>query len=114
MTDKNVKKTKEDFGYIEELKDFYFQTNTSSQKGSFHVQKRKKDYYWYFLLSSGDGKKRFKYLCKTFEGVNSNGETSFQHCLNLIDLLLGLHNCRHNLHLLKLRSYLEPFLRCSR
>jgi len=80
-----IKKTKEDFGYSEDLKDFYFQTNSSSQKGSFHTQIRKKDYYWYFLLSSGkNSKKRFKYLCKTFEGKNSEGQTSFQYCLKVL------------------------------
>jgi len=79
-------KTKEDYGYDEGLNDYFFHTNQHLQKGSFQLQKRKNHYYWYFLLGNDgrDNKKRLKYLCKTFEGKNQVGLTSFQHSLQIL------------------------------
>ena len=86
MTKTLTNKTKEDYGYTEELKDFFFNTNSYLKRGSFQLQKRKEHYYWYFLLSSDgrDNKKRLKYLCKTFDGINQNGDNSFVHSLKIL------------------------------
>jgi len=86
MTKTLKNKTKEDYGYSEDLKDYFFKTNSHLKKGSFQLQKRKEHYYWYFLLSSDgrDNKRRLKYLCKTFEGKNQDGDNSFQHSLQIL------------------------------
>ncbi len=86
MTKTLTNKTKEDFGYTEDLKDYFFKINSHLKRGSFQLQKRKEHYYWYFLLSSDgrDNKKRLKYLCRTFEGKNNEGDNSFQHSLQIL------------------------------
>ena len=77
------KPTKEYFGYEEGMESMFLQINPNIPKGSFQLQKRKKGYYWYYILGTDgkDGTKRLKYICSTFEGKNKEGITSFQYCL---------------------------------
>lgn len=82
-----VNKTKEDFGYNEGLKTFWFQTHSDLPRGSFSILKRSNKYYWYFQLPSGFSsgtKTRMKYLCPTFDGLDNEGMNSFQKCLQVL------------------------------
>lgn len=83
MTTKSpLKKTKEQFGYSPTEEKQMFKYNPNIPSGSFSIQKRDGKYYWYYQLSTkrlGD-KTRVKYICPTFEGINSDGDNSFQVC----------------------------------
>lgn len=83
MTTKRIsKKTKEEFGYSSQEELLMFKYNPNIPSGSFSIQNRDGKWYWYYQLSIkrlGD-KTRVKYICPTFEGVNSDGLNSFQVC----------------------------------
>ena len=74
------KLSKEEFGYDENMWNWFLQTHTELPKGTFLIQKRGKRYYWYYQLSNVQ-KNRVKYICSTFEGINKEGSNSFQDCL---------------------------------
>ncbi len=75
--------SKESFGYNEGERNLFHQTNSEIPKGSFHIVKRGNSYYWYYRVNIR-GKGNNRYLCKTYEGVNSDGMTSFQHSLRVL------------------------------
>lgn len=75
-------RTKEDFGYQESDKNFYFTTNPHIRKGSFRVKRKKDEYYWYFARRNEKGKVIDRYLGKAFIGESEDdGLTSFQDAL---------------------------------
>jgi len=76
------KKTKEDFGYSSSEEKLMMKYNPSIPKGSFSIQKRNGNYYWYYQLGVkklGE-KTRVKYVCPTFDGEDNEGNNSFQVC----------------------------------
>jgi hypothetical protein len=81
MTTETIsKRTKEDFGYSSSEERLMYKYNPSIPKGSFSIQKRNGKYYWYYQLGVkklGE-KTRVKYLCPTFEGLDNEGNNSFQ------------------------------------
>ena len=101
MTDTNLTHNlkKEDFGYQESDKKFYFTTNEHIPKGSFRVKRKKDEYYWYFARRNEKGKVIDKYLGKAFLGENKDGLTSFQDALRT---LTSRHN--DNFHSVKIKQ----------
>ncbi len=75
--------TKETFGYTEGSRNLFHTMNPNVPKGSFHLSKRGNSYYWYYRVNIR-GKGNNRYLCKSFEGLNSDGMTSFQHSLTVL------------------------------
>jgi len=70
----------ENYGFNEGLRKLWFDQNSHLPNGSFVIQGRKGNPYWYYRLGS-DGQsntKRNKYLCSCFEGTNDDGMNSFQ------------------------------------
>ena len=83
MSSTKVTITKESFGYSEGERNLFHHTNPDVPKGSFHLSKRGGSYYWYYRVNIR-GKGNNRYLCKTFEGLNSDGMNSFQHSLRVL------------------------------
>ena len=75
--------TKETFGYNDGEKNLFLTTNPSIPKGSFHLSKRGNSHYWYYRVNIR-GKGNNRYLCKTFEGLNSENMNSFQNSLKVL------------------------------
>ena len=85
MSSNKITLTKESFGYNESERNLFHHTNPEIQKGSFHLVKRGNNYYWYYRLNIR-GKGNNRYLCKTFEGLNSDGMNS----LYVIDWIIAV------------------------
>jgi hypothetical protein len=92
------------FGWNENIEKVFFDINRDIPKGSFQIQKRKGNYYWYYKLSKGSN--RLKYLCRSFEGVNENNQTSFVHCLEILKTkLTSTRPIGHSK-----RKFIHPFI----
>ena len=83
MSSTKVTLSKESFGYDEGSRFLFHQMNPEIPKGSFHLSKRGESYYWYYRVNIR-GKGNNRYLCKSFEGLNSDGVNSFQHSLQVL------------------------------
>ena len=83
MSSTKVTLSKESFGYDEGSRFLFHQMNPDVPKGSFHIVKRGESYYWYYRVNIR-GKGNNRYLCKSFEGLNSDGVNSFQHSLQVL------------------------------
>ena len=83
MSSTKVTLSKESFGYDEGSRFLFHQMNPEVPKGSFHLSKRGDSYYWYYRVNIR-GKGNNRYLCKSFEGLNSDGVNSFQYSLKVL------------------------------
>jgi len=114
MTTKTLsKKTKEDFGYSVGEEKIFHQYNPSIPSGSFSIQLRGKNYYWYYQLGSqrlGENT-RVKYITKTFDGVNQDDMTSFQVCCRvLVKKVLGDFTRKSNTNT-RLTTLIDEYLK---
>jgi hypothetical protein len=80
MDNKTIKRQ---HGWNLTIQNYYFSIHPDVPKGTFLLLKRKSNYYWYFKLSKG--KDRTVYLGRGFKGKNDTGQTSFEHCLEILN-----------------------------
>ncbi len=101
--------SKESFGYNEGERKLFHLTHSDIPKGSFHIVKRGKSYYWYYRVNIR-GKGNNRYLCKSYEGLNSDGMTSFQHSLRVLKEKHDNDFVRTTFHNSKISTLIDEFI----
>ncbi|MBK8683893.1 MAG: hypothetical protein IPN26_02320 [Bacteroidetes bacterium] len=98
------------YGWNKDFEAFFLSNlqNPQSHKGTFKIKKHSNGWFWYFRLARS-GKDRDIYLCSVEPKGKNPGQTSFQHCCQILLKKIDSNFSIGSTHQKFLHSYIDKY-----